>query len=63
MIGQSIKRAKISANNIECNLRTLFSDNLTILQVDPTLEKPNILREMFCKLDVHRKSIVTLELS
>ena len=45
------------------NLRTLFSDNLTILHVDPTEEKPRVLRKMFSKLDVRRKSIVTLELS
>jgi len=30
------KRAKISPSNIESNLRTLFSDSLTILQVNPT---------------------------
>ena len=53
------KRAKISTSNIESNLRTLFSDNLTILQVGPTLRS----FEMFCKLAVRRKPIVTLKLS
>ena len=34
-----------------------------ILQVSRTKEKPCVLRTMFCKLDVRRKSIVTLALS
>jgi len=38
-------------------------DDLTILQVNRTQEKPYVLRKMFCKLDVRRKSIVTLALS
>ena len=36
-----------------------ISDDLTILQVNCTQEKPCALRKMFCKLDVRRKSIVT----
>ena len=40
-----------------------ISDELTILQVNCTQEKPCALRKMFCKLDVRRKSIVTLTLS
>ena len=34
-----------------------------ILQVNCTPEKPCALRKMFCKLDVRRKSFVTLTLS
>jgi len=41
---------------------TVF-DDLTILQVNRTQEKPCALRKMFGKLDVRRKSIVTLALS
>jgi len=34
-----------------------------ILHVSRTCEKPSILRKMLSKLDVHRKSIITLALS
>jgi len=40
-----------------------ISDDLTILRVNRTREKPCILRGMLYKLDVRRKSIVTLTLS
>jgi len=40
-----------------------ISDDLTILQVTCTQEKPCVLRKMFDKLDIRRKSIITLALS
>jgi len=39
-----------------------ISDDLTILQVNWTQGKPCALRKMFRKLDIHRKSNVTLTL-
>ena len=38
-------------------------DDLTILQVNRTQEKTCVLRQVFCKSDVRRKSVVTLPLS
>ena len=40
-----------------------ISDNITILHANRTLELARVLRKMFDKLDVRRKSIVTLALS
>ena len=40
-----------------------ISDDITILHVNLTYEKLFIHCMMFCKLDVRRKSIVTLALS
>jgi len=40
-----------------------ISDDLTVLQVNHMEEELCILHRMFCKPDVHRKSIVTLALS
>ena len=40
-----------------------ISDDITILYVNLTYEKLSIHCKMLCKLDVRRKSIVTLTLS
>ena len=50
-----LKRAEISLRNI--------CDDITILHVNRTYEKPSVHCKMFCKLDVCRKSIATLALS
>jgi len=39
------------------------SNDLMILQVNCTREKPCVFRRMLSKLDIHRKSIITLTLS
>jgi len=41
----------------------ILSDDITILHVNLTYEQLSIHCTMFCKLDVRRKSIVTLALS
>ena len=54
---------EISLANIISQFTNAISDDLTILRVNRTEEKPCAFRMMFCKLDVRRKSIVTLALS
>ena len=56
---------KFLAGISQANLRTLSPTILgpTISHVNLTLEKLSIHCQMFCKLDVRRKSIVTLALS
>ena len=49
--------------NIVSSFANTVSDDLTTLQVNRASEKPCALRKMFCKIDVRRKSIVTLALS
>ena len=50
---------------VEANLRKLSQSGLTILHVNrrPTKEKPCVVREVFCKLDAGRGSVVTFALS
>jgi len=54
---------KISLRNVVSQFTNTVSDDLMILQVNHAEEKPCVLRRMFCKLDVLRKSIITLALS
>ena len=44
-------------------LTNTISDDLTILQVNRTQEKPRALRKVLSKLDVRRQSIVIVTLS
>ena len=57
-----LQRAKTSIRNIINQFTNTVSDDLMILQVNRTEKKPHVLHEMFCELNVHRKSIVTLAL-
>ena len=57
-----LKRAKISLRNIVSLFTNTVSDDLTILRVNRSLPTC-VLRRMFCKSDVRRKSTVTLALS
>ena len=56
-----LQRAKISRRNILNQLANTVSDDLA--SESCTLEKRCVLRKMFSKLDVRRKSIVTVALS
>ena len=58
-----LRRAKTSFRNIVSYFTNTILDDLTILQVNWTEENPCVLRKMFCKLNVRRKSILTLALS
>ena len=58
-----LKRAEISLRNIVSWFTNTISDDITILHVNLTYEKLSIHCKMLCKLDVRRKSIVTLALS
>jgi len=53
----------VSQEHRKLGLSNTISDDLVTLQVNRTQEKPCVLRKMFCKLDIRRKSIVTLALS
>ena len=54
-----LQRSKISLRNIVSQ----FTNDLTILQVNCSQENPCVVRKLFGKLDVRRKSIVALALS
>jgi len=58
-----LQRAKLFPRNIASLFTNTVSDDLTTLQVKSYPRKALRSREMFCKLDVRRKSIVTLALS
>ena len=58
-----LQRAKLCPRNIASLFTNTVSDDLTTLQVKSYPRKALRSREMFCKLDVRRKSIVTLALS
>ena len=55
--------ANISLRDIIGQFTNTISDDLTILQVYRTQEKPCTLHKMLCKLDIRRKTVVTLSLS
>jgi len=55
-----LRCAKISLRTILIWFMIAISDDRTFLQVNLTPEKTCALRKMFCKLDVCRKSIITV---
>jgi len=58
-----LQHAKLFPRNIASYFTNTASDDHTILQVNRTWEKLSILCVMFCKLDIRRKSVITLTLS
>ena len=63
MIVTYLQRAEISLRSVISLITNTISDDLTILQVNRAKEMFCVLRKVFCKLDVRRKSIVILTLS
>jgi len=55
-----LQPAKLFPRTIASYVTNTISDNLMILQVNHNREKACVLCEMFCKLDVRRKLIITL---
>ena len=58
-----LRCANISLRDIVSQFTNTISDDVMILQANRTQKKPCVLREIFCKSDVCRKSTVTLQLS